>query len=69
VIVWTHEQRGDVATHFDMLGIAKEAGRAGSVFDWWDTPVGEGKKVHDVIGVCRSGGDAAACANTIKKFS
>lgn len=62
VIVWTHEKRGS-DDHVDMLGIAREPGRAPTIFaSWW-------LSVKDFIGKCRPEVSQELCLNTIKKVT
>lgn len=62
VIVWTHEKLGD-ADHVDMLGLAREPGRAPTIFGhWWNA-------VNDLLGKCRPKVGQEACFATIKKIT
>ena len=61
LVVWTHEKLGS-DDHVDMLGIAKEPGRAPTVFNWWNS-------LKDVIGKCRGKAAEDVCLNTIQKLT
>jgi protein kinase-like protein len=62
VVVWTHEKLGS-DDHVDMLGDAREPGRAPTTFQsWWGS-------VNDFIGKCRPKGAEDTCLATIKKLS
>jgi serine/threonine-protein kinase len=60
VVVWTHEKLG-ADDHADMLGIAREPGRAPTIFtDWWGA-------VNDIIGKCRAKVSEEECFATIEE--
>jgi len=62
VVLWTHEKLGS-DDHVDMLGDAREPGRAPTTFsDWWGS-------VNDFIGKCRPKVAENVCFATIKKLS
>jgi serine/threonine-protein kinase len=61
VVVWTHEKLGS-DDHVDMLGVAREPGRAPTTFQWW-----EGLK--DSLGKCRPRGSELTCFTTIQNVT
>lgn len=62
VVVWTHEKLGS-DDHVDMLGIAREPGRAPTVFTtWWSA-------VNDVVGKCRPKISEETCFTTIEQIA
>ncbi len=62
VVVWTHEKLG-ADDHADMLGIAREPGRAPTIFsDWWGA-------VKDSIGKCRPKVSEEECLTTIQRIT
>jgi serine/threonine-protein kinase len=61
VVVWTHEKLGS-DDHVDMLGIAREPGRAPTTFGWWEA-------LKDSIGKCRPRGSEVECFTTIQNVT
>jgi tRNA A-37 threonylcarbamoyl transferase component Bud32 len=62
VVVWTHEKLGS-PDHVDMVGIAREPGRAPTTFQsWWGS-------VNDFIGKCRPKVAESTCSATINALS
>jgi eukaryotic-like serine/threonine-protein kinase len=62
VIVWTHEKRAS-PDHVDMLGIAREPGRAPVIYrSWWTG-------ARNFLGKCRPAVSENVCAATIRKFT
>jgi serine/threonine-protein kinase len=61
VVVWTHEKLGS-EDHADMLGIAREPGRAPTIVRWWSS-------VNDVLGKCRAQIPAPTCFATIEAIT
>jgi hypothetical protein len=61
VVVWTHEKLGS-DDHVDMLGIAREPGRAPTTFGWWES-------LKDSIGKCRPRGSEVECFTTIQNVT
>ena len=62
VVVWTHEKLGS-ADHVDMLGSARQAGRAPTIFRSWWNPV------NDFIGKCRPAISQEVCLSTINRLT
>jgi serine/threonine-protein kinase len=61
VVVWTHEKLGS-DDHVDMLGIAREPGRAPATFRWWES-------LKDSIGKCRPRAPEVTCFTTIQNVT
>jgi predicted Ser/Thr protein kinase len=62
IVLWTHEKLGS-DDHVDMLGNARQAGRAPTIFrSWWNS-------VNDFIGKCRPAISQELCLSTINRLS
>ena len=61
VVVWTHEKLGS-DDHADMLGVAREPGRAPTTFQWWEV-------LKNSLGKCRPRGAELTCYTTIQQVT